>query len=76
VYAPGFAVSVALHIGLFLLLAYWLAFRPVIEISASRRSRPHDGPASEGRAAATSRGEIDGGRQADQPQPIDQSSRW
>ena len=29
---PGFAVSVALHIGLFLLLAYWLAFRPVIEM--------------------------------------------
>ena len=29
---PGFAVSVALHIGLFLVLAYWLAFRPVIEM--------------------------------------------
>jgi len=36
---PGIAVSIALHIGLFLALAYWLAFRPVIEMPP-----PDEGP--------------------------------
>ncbi len=34
---PGIAVSAALHIGLFIALAYFLAFRPQLQVPARRR---------------------------------------